>query len=104
MAGMATLAVTGLGFDEGASVKLYAANSQNPNGVSNPSGTAVATATVTANVLTFTGITANVPYVAYASGRSVPVRSSAFVAATKWRDRVLARRVAMGTTLPGYTG
>lgn len=103
MRAMATLATDGLGFPEGTSVKLYAKDARNPSGA-NPSGTAISTATVTANALSFTGVTDDVPMVAYAGGRYVAVRKQVFSAATKWRDRILARRVALGTTLPGYTG
>lgn len=102
---MATLTVGDLGFAEGATVTLHPRNARNPSGA-NPSGSAIATATVTAGVLEWTGVTDDVAMVAYcaAEARYVGIAKSVFSAATKWRDRVLARRVAIGTTLPGYTG
>lgn len=100
---MATLTVGDLGFAEGATVTLHPRNARNPSGA-NPSGSAIASATVTSGVLEWTGVTDDVAMVAYSGGRYVGIARSAFVAATKWRDKVLARRVAIGTTLPGYTG
>lgn len=106
MRGMADITLKGMGaiFGAGATVAAYPAGSRGPSGA-NPSAASVASATVTgdnagSDSLAFTGLTADVPYVAYGSvsGKYVPFRISAFVAATKWKDRIAARRAAIGTS------
>lgn len=82
-------------------MSLYAA--AQALGTRQPSGAAISTATVTADALSFTGVTDDVPMAAYSAGRWVMVRKSVAATVRTWRQKVYDRRVALGTTLPGYT-
>lgn len=63
---MASTTLTGISrYPNGTSVSAYTASGEDKIG--SPSGTAVSTATVSGNAVTFTGLTGGVEYVAYAS-------------------------------------
>ena len=100
MRGMADITLHGVDsrWPSGTSVKVYPANSLSPNGVSDPTGSAVATVATSGGDLALTGLVADKPYVAWALGKAIRFSISAFVAGTTWKAKVAARRAAMGTS------
>lgn len=103
---MATATLQRHNFPEGTSVSAWPA--QNSVNGGPPAGAAVATASVTGGVLTFTGLTVGVRYIAYAAGRGVAFRADetlgADAAAVGSPDRERLEFVEAALTTSGATG
>lgn len=87
-------------FPVGTVLSLYPATSRVRG--TNPSGTAVNTGTMTATGVTISGATVDQVYVVHAtvSGeqRYMFLANSSHPAQVKWREKVAARRTAIGTS------